>query len=519
MHDRTSSGSPAAQLAARPPLRLGTLLVDPARRHVAGPGGAATLEPRVMQVLLRLADADGAVVTRAALIEDCWQGRFVGDDAVNRTISEVRRVARGPGAGSFAVETIPKTGWRLTEASFLSAPAADADPPPRPAMPPAASAPLRLSRRKMLAGGAAVFAVAGAGGWWLWSPSRRAADLFARAEAALAGGRFDHRAEAIRLFREGLALDPHNVRALGRLAVAQCLSVGDRTGDLPTAFAECNATVSAALLRDPDQPDARAAPALTGFDYGDWLAARRRMLAAAMLSPEVAEAGIALSSFELATGAMALAARRATDLGQRFPRRADVAANLAQALWFGGHFARLGPVVARPELKDHSARLWYLALTGRTAAALALVDAGFGMPPQLEAVLRATILALDTKRATDRARAVASCMAVAGRGHAGTYLPLLWLATLGATHEAFTVADGYYFGRGPVRVVYSDKLWVNSSRLEPHRRATAPLFMAQTASLRADPRFLPLVTEIGLVNYWRQAGIRPDFLGSRPLPA
>ncbi len=37
-----------------------------------------------------------------------------------------------------------------------------------------------------------------------------------------------------------------------------------------------------------------------------------------------------------------------------------------------------------------------------------------------------------------------------------------------------------------------------------------------TASMRADPRFMPLCRDMGLVDYWRQSGHRPDFLTQPP---
>ena len=84
----------AAGLAGREAFRLGETLIVPSSREVSGPGGGAMIEPRVMQVLLVLADAAGAVVTREDLIRLCWNSQIVGEDAINRAVAEVRRVAR-----------------------------------------------------------------------------------------------------------------------------------------------------------------------------------------------------------------------------------------------------------------------------------------------------------------------------------------------------------------------------------------------------------------------------------------
>ncbi len=101
-------------LAHAADFRLGNVWVRPARRQLIQDGGKTeVLQPRVMQVLLVLAGAEGAVVTREELTRACWQGSVVGDDAVNRVISHLRRLAESFGEGSFSIETVPKVGYRI----------------------------------------------------------------------------------------------------------------------------------------------------------------------------------------------------------------------------------------------------------------------------------------------------------------------------------------------------------------------------------------------------------------------
>src|SRR5690349_12985373 len=60
-------------LALEQPFRLGQLAVVPRSRElVAEDGTRRALEPRVMQVLIALARADGATVSREELIQACW---------------------------------------------------------------------------------------------------------------------------------------------------------------------------------------------------------------------------------------------------------------------------------------------------------------------------------------------------------------------------------------------------------------------------------------------------------------
>jgi DNA-binding winged helix-turn-helix (wHTH) protein len=102
-----------ADLAGRPDFALGRAIVGPSSRTITGPGGTADVEPRVMQVLVVLAEAGGLVVTRNRLFQRCWGAVYVGDDSLNRVIAAIRRLAAGVGRGSFEVETIPRTGYRL----------------------------------------------------------------------------------------------------------------------------------------------------------------------------------------------------------------------------------------------------------------------------------------------------------------------------------------------------------------------------------------------------------------------
>jgi TolB-like protein len=47
---------------------------------------------------------------------------------------------------------------------------------------------------------------------------------------------------------------------------------------------------------------------------------------------------------------------------------------------------------------------------------------------------------------------------------------------------------------------------------------SAFLFWPNLAEFRRDPRFMPLATQIGLVDYWRSSGNWPDFCGDKSLP-
>jgi TolB-like protein/DNA-binding winged helix-turn-helix (wHTH) protein/tetratricopeptide (TPR) repeat protein len=100
------------QLAHQAAFTLGSLEVRPPTCEVVMPGGREVLQPRVMQVLVTLARARGAVVSRDDLIAACWGGRVVGEDAITLVMMKLRKLAARSG-GAFAVETVPRVGYRL----------------------------------------------------------------------------------------------------------------------------------------------------------------------------------------------------------------------------------------------------------------------------------------------------------------------------------------------------------------------------------------------------------------------
>jgi DNA-binding winged helix-turn-helix (wHTH) protein/TolB-like protein len=103
-------------LAQEPDFDLGALRVRPARCEVEWNGVTQTLQRRVMQVLVALAQARGSVVSQSDLVARCWRGLSVSDDAIYRCISKLRKLAADYSDAPFAIEAIPGVGYRLTSA-------------------------------------------------------------------------------------------------------------------------------------------------------------------------------------------------------------------------------------------------------------------------------------------------------------------------------------------------------------------------------------------------------------------
>lgn len=102
-------------LAEEPEFVLGGLKVVPSERAIVSGAEQHVLQPRVMKVLVALAKASPAVVSRDRLVDLCWDGRIVGDDALNRCVLALRQLAQNLDPPPFTIETVPRVGHRLLE--------------------------------------------------------------------------------------------------------------------------------------------------------------------------------------------------------------------------------------------------------------------------------------------------------------------------------------------------------------------------------------------------------------------
>ncbi|HTK28886.1 MAG TPA: winged helix-turn-helix domain-containing protein [Vicinamibacterales bacterium] len=132
--------------------------VEPAANRVTAGGRAVAVEPKIMQVLVVLAEHAGEVVTRDALMARVWADVFVTDDVLHRAIRELRRLFGDDTGEPHVIETIRKRGYRLIAPIEAAGPRAAAPPGNLvgPRIPPA-----------VLAGGPAAAILAAVAAGWL----------------------------------------------------------------------------------------------------------------------------------------------------------------------------------------------------------------------------------------------------------------------------------------------------------------------------------------------------------------
>jgi DNA-binding winged helix-turn-helix (wHTH) protein/tetratricopeptide (TPR) repeat protein len=144
---------PWIDLAREPAFDLGAVRIRPAYREVVVGSVSVSLQPRVMQVLVCLAQGGGEPVSRDVLAQRCWGGVVVSEDAINRCIQRLRRLSEQEAANSFAVETIPRVGFRLRVRSQA---AVAGEEPTDEATPTVAARPLWRRPRVRVAAGVAL---------------------------------------------------------------------------------------------------------------------------------------------------------------------------------------------------------------------------------------------------------------------------------------------------------------------------------------------------------------------------
>lgn len=129
--------------AKRHAFRVADWRVEPALCRLRRGDEEVRVEPKVMDVLLYLADRSGQVVTREELEAAVWAGMVVSYDALTGTMLKLRKAFRDDPKNPQIIETVSKKGYRLI-APIQSA--GDSNPAAELSSPSTATAPKRFWR-------------------------------------------------------------------------------------------------------------------------------------------------------------------------------------------------------------------------------------------------------------------------------------------------------------------------------------------------------------------------------------
>lgn len=494
-------------LAHELPFKIGGLRVDPPTRQVERNGRRETLEPRVMQVFVALARSRGGIVTRDELIDWCWDGRIVGEDAINRAISRLRQVAAEIGGKSFAVETITKVGYRIVHGSDDVRPEKSRD----------TISAGRPNRRHVIAGlGVTAVGVAALGAFWVkpWrhKPDPEAVELVRRGDLAQRASRPDQTRQAVTYFERAVRIDPRYGAAWGALALSYTHSLdGFSEAQEASLPGRIRSAASRALELDPDNADAQLALACMRPYFRNWSRMEPELRRVRDDHPEHWLANGRLAILYYQVGRMLDGAALHLGVIERDPMIPGPYAFAALALSKAGRIQEADAILK--EAADRwpanpfiwFARYDHLLFTGRAGSATALVmdpearPSGMG-DAQVQPMLRLA-RAAEHLRPVDIEAAIGDLVGAARSDVRFIASAAPIFALLGRSDLTFASLERYFLDRGTFGM---------PAPIGPYtRRYTDNLFSPSMTPLRADPRFAGITRAIGLDSYWRSVGMKP----------
>jgi len=102
-------------------IQVGNWAVAPRLNNISCQGKTVRLEPKVMGVLLCLAERPGETHSKEQLFRAVWPNTVVTEDVLKRSIAELRRAFDDDARNPHVIETISKRGYRLIAAVSTSA--------------------------------------------------------------------------------------------------------------------------------------------------------------------------------------------------------------------------------------------------------------------------------------------------------------------------------------------------------------------------------------------------------------
>ena len=111
------------------PIRLGDIRVLTSQNELVVNDEIRRLQPKAMAVLCVLIEADGEVLTKAALIDRLWPNMMVSERVLVDAIYQLRRNLGDDARNPRYIRTIPRRGYCLVAEVSIDAKALDRRPP------------------------------------------------------------------------------------------------------------------------------------------------------------------------------------------------------------------------------------------------------------------------------------------------------------------------------------------------------------------------------------------------------
>lgn len=427
----------------------------------------------MMQVLVALAQAKGSTVARGELIERCWGGLAVSDDALNRVVARLRKTLEQTAAGP-SIETLPRIGYRLIDASLTIA---------------AEASTVVLKPPTQLAG-------------------NQLQELYRRALHGLEQTSHEQLELAAGMLREVTQRAPNTALGWAALAEAQRLLLLYLPPELQEpARAEAWRSAERALSIDRGAGDALATMADLIPRFGRWCEIEQRLQAALELAPGNERLLLARAQFLAVTGRMSEAATSYENMRAANPFSARIVIGAAGALFDSGRNTEAITII------DEAQRRWpALMLVWSECVRLNVAERRFTRaqylldnPPSSVvpddpnlARRRLHLIAIRDMRPTDLMAAIRNFTAFAESGLEPAIVAIYALTTLGAVNIALDVAETVFTDQhAPDHAIGVTMMRTYALAGQPD---TLVLFRQDTAPLRESPRFGRILEKIGLAK-------------------
>ena len=93
--------------------QIGEWLVEPDLNCINKGKNKISVEPKVIEVLVCLADCPGEVLSKKQIIKTVWPDTFVSEEVLRYSISELRKAFKDDAKNPRVIQTIARRGYRL----------------------------------------------------------------------------------------------------------------------------------------------------------------------------------------------------------------------------------------------------------------------------------------------------------------------------------------------------------------------------------------------------------------------
>ena len=279
---------------------FGEFVLDVSERRLSRAGTVVVLQPKTHELLVALLRHAGRLVTKPELLDLVWRDAAVEEGILSVHVSALRKALTTPD-GADCIETVPRAGYRFTEA---------------------------VRRREAIAPLSLRWPVG------VLPAQPGVSELIGRGRSHLFAASRAEVPKAVDAFRAAVELDPHYAAAHAGLALACCARAELRLALPAEAYSDARDAALRALAMDPANADAQVALGTVLFlsDW-NWTGAQRCLDRALEADPDHAEGWLLYGRLLEALGRLDEGLQAKQKALERNPASAAVHLQIALSFW------------------------------------------------------------------------------------------------------------------------------------------------------------------------------------------